>query len=92
MHSTYVIKKPVVTEKGTFAMNELNRYMFQVDLRASKDQIRKAIEELYKVSVEKVNTQTRKGKYRRYKYGLTRESDVKLASVRLKEGDTIELF
>lgn len=92
MHSTYVIKKPVVTEKGTFAMNELNRYTFEVDLRASKDMIRNAIEELYKVKVEKVNTQTRKGKQRRYRYGLTKESDVKLASVRLKEGDSIELF
>ncbi|MBX3385903.1 MAG: 50S ribosomal protein L23 [Phycisphaeraceae bacterium] len=92
MHATHVIKKPVVTEKGTFAMNELNRYTFQVDLRASKDQIRKAVEDLYKVKVEKVNTQTRKGKMRRYRYGLTQESTIKLASVRLKDGDTIELF
>lgn len=92
MHSTHVLKKPIVTEKGTYAMNELNRYTFQVDPRATKDQIRKAVEDLYKVKVEKVNTQTRKGKFRRFRYGLTQESTVKLASVRLKEGDTIELF
>lgn len=92
MHSTHVLKKPIVTEKGTYAMNEFNRYTFQVDPRATKDQIRKAVEDLYKVKVEKVNTQTRKGKFRRFRYGLTQESTVKLASVRLKEGDTIELF
>lgn len=92
MQAIYVIKKPVVTEKGTWGMNEQNRYMFQVDTRASKTDIKRAIEELYKVNVEKINTQIRKGKQRRYRYGLTKEQDVKLAAVKLREGDAIELF
>ncbi len=92
MDMHYVIKKPLVTEKGTFAMNELNRYLFEVDPRASKTDIKSAIEGIYKVKVQKVNTMTRRGKFRRMKYGLTQESSIKMASVRLKEGQTIELF
>ena len=88
----YAIKRPLVTEKGTFAMNEQNRYTFEVDPRADKNEIKAAIEALYKVKVEKVNTLTRRGKFRRMKYGLTQEASTKTAIVRLKEGSTIELF
>lgn len=87
-----VIKRPIVTEKGTFAMNEQNRYTFQVDPRATKNDIKAAIETLYKVKVEKVNTLTRRGKFRRMKFGLTQTPSTKTAIVRLKEGSTIELF
>lgn len=92
MDMHYVIKRPLVTEKGTFGMSELNRYLFEVDPRASKTDIKAAIEGIYKVKVQKVNTQTRRGKFRRMKFGLTQEASVKMASVRLKEGQTIELF
>jgi large subunit ribosomal protein L23 len=87
-----IIKKPLVTEKGTWAMNEQNRYAFQVDTRASKGDIKAAIEKIYNVKVEKVNTQVRKGVQRRLKYGLVQLSDTKTAIVRLKQGSTIELF
>lgn len=87
-----VIKKPLVTEKVTWGMNEQNKYMFQVDPRASKTDVKRAVEELYKVRVEKVNTQVRKGKFKRYRYGLTQESTTKVASVKLREGDRIDLF
>lgn len=92
MDMHYVIKRPLVTEKGTFGMSELNRYLFEVDPRASKTDIKSAIEGIYKVKVQKVNTLTRRGKFRRMKFGLTQESSIKMASVRLKEGQTIELF
>lgn len=92
MEAIYVIKKPLVTEKGTWGMNEQNRYVFQVDTKATKTDIKKAIEALYKVKVDKVNTQVHKGKFRRMKFGLTQEPTVKTASVRLKEGSTIDLF
>lgn len=92
MNPVEVIKRPVVTEKGTYGMNELNRYAFEVDTRASKSEIKAAIEALYKVKVEKVNTQVRKGKLRRMKSGLVQMPSVKTASVRLKEGSAIELF
>jgi large subunit ribosomal protein L23 len=87
-----IIRKPVVTEKGTWAMNEQNRYAFHVDPRATKGQIKEAVEKIYNVKVEKVNTQVRKGVQRRLKYGLVQMSDTKTAVVRLKEGSTIELF
>ena len=92
MDSSYVIKRPLVTEKSTFHMNELGRYAFEVAPRATKMDIKKAIETLYKVKVVGVNTQTRKGKSRRLKYGVVQEPKRKQAIVRLREGDAIELF
>jgi large subunit ribosomal protein L23 len=92
MEATHVIKKPLVTEKGTWAMNEQNRYSFEVDVRASKVDIKQAIESLYKVKVEKVNTRVCKGHQRRLRYGLVITKAVKTAQVRLKEGNRIELF
>lgn len=91
MDSTYVIKKPLLTEKSTIASNEQGRYSFQVDLRASKDDIKKAVESLYKVKVVKVNTQVRKARDRMYRYGKVDGKITKLAHVRLAEGQTIEL-
>ncbi len=92
MEAHFVIKKPLVTEKGTYVMNEQGRYTFEVDPRASKTDIKSAVESLYKVKVEKVNTLTRRGKFRRMKFGLTQMSCTKTAVVRLKKGDAIELF
>jgi large subunit ribosomal protein L23 len=92
MESHFVIKRPTVTEKGTYVMNEQGRYTFEVDPRANKNDIKTAVEAIYKVKVEKVNTLTRRGKFRRMKFGLTQESCTKTAVVRLKKGDTIELF
>lgn len=92
MHSTHVIRKPVVTEKSTFAMNERNQYTFEVDRRATKTDIKRAVEELYDVKVEHVTTRIRKGKERRLRYGWVRDRAVKSATVRLREDDTIELF
>ncbi len=54
----YIIKKPILTEKSTEAMNELSRYTFHVDRRATKTDIRGAIESLYGVTVEGVQTRT----------------------------------
>jgi large subunit ribosomal protein L23 len=92
MDATYIIKRPLITEKSTFAMNELGQYAFEVDPRASKPEIKAAIESLYKVRVVSVNTQIRKGKERRLKYGYVTEPISKRALVRLHPDDTIELF
>jgi large subunit ribosomal protein L23 len=88
----YIIKKPILTEKSTEAMNELGRYTFHVDRRATKTDIKGAIESLYGVNVEGVQTRTLKGKNKRLKYGYVRETTVKTATVRIKEGEVIELF
>ena len=92
MQSHYVIKRPILTEKSTFAMNERGQYAFEVDPRATKVDVKRAVEELYKVKVVGVNTQNRKGKQRRLKYGLVKEPTTKKATVRLAEGQTIDLF
>ncbi len=92
MDATYVIKKPLLTEKSTFAMNEEARYTFLVDCGASKDEIKRAVESLYGVKVVGVTTQNRKGRERRLKYGWVTEKVTKKATVRLAEGQTIELF
>ncbi|HLO42009.1 MAG TPA: 50S ribosomal protein L23 [Phycisphaerales bacterium] len=91
MQAHDIIKKPLLSEKNTEAQ-EIGRYSFLVDNRASKDEIKDAIQKLYKVEVVQVNTQVRKGKIRRMKVGMIRESDTKKATVRVKSGQTIELF
>lgn len=92
MHPIHVIKKPILTEKSTYAMNERKQYSFLVDRTATKDEIKKAVESLYKVRVVGINTQTRKGKHRRLRYGMVTESTTKKATVRLHADDAIELF
>lgn len=88
----YVIRKPVLTEKSTEAMNGFGRYTFEVDRRATKTEIRAAVESLYGVHVEGIQTRTLKGKVKRLKYGYVREKLVKTATVRLRDGENIELF
>ncbi len=92
MEPIYVIKRPLVTEKATYHANENGRYSFVVDRKATKDDIKRAVEALYKVKVVGVQTQVRKGKERRLKYGWVQERETKKATVRLREGDNIELF
>ncbi|USN98967.1 MAG: 50S ribosomal protein L23 [Phycisphaeraceae bacterium] len=88
----YIVKKPVLTEKSTEAMNEMGKYTFEVDRRATKTDIKNAIQSLYEVHVEGVQTKTEKGKLRRMRYGYVREKVRKVATVRLREGEVIELF
>lgn len=92
MDATYIIKKPLLTEKSTEAMNEQERYTFLVDRRATKDEIRDAVQTIYGVKVVGINTQIRKGKERRLKYGWVTETKTKKATVRLAPGQTIDLF
>ncbi len=92
MEPTTVIKKPLITEKTTFASNEVNRYAFQVDRGATKPQIKRAIEQLYGVRVVSVATQNHPGKLRRYRYGQIRTSPTKRAIVKIHTDDKIELF
>jgi len=92
MDATYIIKRPLLSEKSTFAMNEQKRYSFLVDRRASKSDIKNAVQDIYKVRVVGVNTQVHKGKQRRMKYGLVEEATTKTAVVRLHPEDSIELF
>ena len=91
MEPTNVIKAPLVTEKSTYGA-ESNRYTFKVDTRASKQQIKRAVESLYGVRVIRVSTQNRPGKLRRFRYGYVQTPPTKLAVVRVHADDRIELF
>jgi large subunit ribosomal protein L23 len=87
-----VIVSPVVTEKGTMAGEKANQVVFRVRPQASKDLIRQAVEELFKVTVLKVRTSNFLGKERRRGAIRGRKSDWKKAYVTLKAGDRIEFF
>jgi large subunit ribosomal protein L23 len=89
-----VILSPLVTEKGTHQSTHPNHnaYSFQVNLWANKQQIKHAVEELFNVRVEKVRTQLRVGKKRRYRFRQGRLSHWKKAIVRLHPEDKIEFF
>ena len=91
MNAHDVIIRPIVSEKS-YDLMEQNRYTFEVDRRASKPQIARAVEEIFGVSVSKVNTMNMRGKPRRLRYNKGLSRSWKKAIVTLKEGDTIDLF
>ena len=88
-----VLIRPVISEKS-YALMEDGAYLFVVDPRASKVQIREAVEETFNVRVESVNTLNRKGKRKRNRRQATfgKRPDSKRAIVRLRGEDRIELF
>jgi large subunit ribosomal protein L23 len=87
-----IIIRPVISEKSYNLIEMENQYTFQVDRRANKNQIKRAVEEAFDVKVYKVNTVNVKSKPKRQ--GLTRGRTAawKKAVVRLAEGDRIDLF
>jgi large subunit ribosomal protein L23 len=86
-----VLKKPLITEKSTSLLQD-NKYTFVVDPRANKTEIKQAVESIFKVKVEKVNTMNVKGRKKRVRGIPGRTSDSKKAIVTLKKGDKIEIF
>jgi large subunit ribosomal protein L23 len=91
-----IIVKPIITEKMTAEAEKLNRYGFIVDRKANKIQIKKAVEEMYGVTVKSVNTQQYVGKVktRNTTRGLAigRVNRTKRAMVTLKSGDAIDFY
>jgi large subunit ribosomal protein L23 len=85
-----VIVAPVITEKATIA-SEQNKFVFKVRPDATKHQIKAAIERLFDVKVEAVNTLVRKGKKKVFKGTRGVRSDVKSAVVTLAEGQKIDV-
>jgi large subunit ribosomal protein L23 len=87
-----IIRRPLVTEKSTSLMGEL-KYVFQVDNRANKVEIKKAVEELFDVKVKDVNTIRMTGKVKRMGLHSGRRPNWKKAVVTLAEGSKpIEIF
>lgn len=84
-----IIKALIRTEKSTLYEPE-GKYLFLVDKSSNKIQIKRAVEEIYKVKVEDVNTFVSLGKMRRVRHQLGKTADTKKAIVTLKEGQKIE--
>ena len=85
-----VIVSPAITEKSTMA-SEQNQVVFNVAKKATKPEIKAAIEALFGVKVVGVNTLVRKGKVKRFRGTIGQQSDVKRAIVTLKDGDSIDV-
>jgi large subunit ribosomal protein L23 len=93
MDAYHIIRKPLITEKST-GLKESNREVcFEVAATANKSEIKKAVEHLFKVKVERVRTQNRHGKEKRVGRNVGRKSDWKKAYVKLRAGEKmIEYF
>jgi len=91
--SYQVILRPIITEKSTWLKDKNREVCFEVDRRANKIEIKKAVEQLFKVKVERVRTQSKRGKRRRVGRSEGKKKDWKKAYVKLKEGEKmIEFF
>jgi large subunit ribosomal protein L23 len=92
MTSFDIIKTIRITEKGTLLAEKHNQYTVVADRRATAPQIKRAVQDLFKVKVQRVNTQNVRGKARRQNTAAAgRTSDWKKAIITLKEGEKIEL-
>ena len=85
-----IIRSPVITEKSTL-VSENNQVVFNVASMATKPEIKNAVEALFSVKVKAVNTLNRKGKVKRFRGIVGKQSDVKKAIVTLQEGSTIDV-
>ena len=92
MNLYQIIKKPIITEKSSLLKELQNRYLFSVDLQASKPQIKAAVEKMFKVKVLDVHTAVFRGKLRRVGSNSGKRSNWKKAIVTLNIGDKIEFF
>jgi large subunit ribosomal protein L23 len=85
-----ILLAPVVSEKSYGLLDE-GKYTFIVDPRANKSEIKRAVEQVFGVTVASVNTANRQGKKRRTRFGIGQRKDTKRAIVTLKDG-TIDIF
>jgi len=91
MNNFEVLRKPIVTEKST-TLQEAGRYVFEVAPKATKHQIKQAVEQIFEVEVLKVNTMNVKGKGKRFGPRIVMQPSWKKAIVKLAPGETITIF
>ena len=93
-HPYHVIKSPILSEESTIQMESHNKYVFRVDPRANKKQIKQAVERQFNVAVTSVNTMNYAGKFAggRFRGSPGRKPSWKKAIVTLKAGDSIDLI
>jgi len=87
-----VLKRPLVTEKSTLEKESMNKLHFEVERWANKIEIKRAVEEIFKVDVLQVRTMTVKGKLKRAGRHFTKRPDWKKAVVTIKPGQRVEFF
>jgi large subunit ribosomal protein L23 len=87
-----VIRAPLISEKGSLLTEGANQVLFKVRPDANKIEVKRAVEALFKVKVEKVRVARYLGKIRRVGRSMGRRSDWKKAYVTLREGDKIDFF
>lgn len=92
MNYQALIKRPVVSEKSTMQKEVSNQISFEVDRKANRIEIKKAIQSLFSVQVEAVRTLQIKGKFKRRGRIIGKRKDWKKAIVTLKPGERIEFF
>ena len=84
-----ILKKPITTEKST-NLQQFNQYTFLVSKETNRNEIKQAIEKIFKVKVTKINTSIIRGKAKSFKGNFGFRNDTKKAIVTLKEGNTID--
>lgn len=87
-----VIKRPLFTEKGMDLKERENKLLIEVNPAANRHEIKKAMEEIFKVKVEKVATIIVKGKEKRYGRSVGRRSDRKKAIITLRKGEKLDFI
>ncbi len=93
MKSIYtVIKRPLFTEKGAMFKEGENKVLVEVAIGANKLDIKKAVEEIFKVKVEKVATVTTEGKWKKYGKSIGKRPDRKKAIITLKKGEKLDFI
>ena len=85
-----VLEGPHVSEKAAIVADTNNQYVFRVAINATKAEIKKSVEQLFKVKVDNVRTLRVKGKVKRTRYGLSTKSTWKKAYVKLEQGQEID--
>ena len=84
-----ILKKPITTEKST-NLQQFNQYTFEVSKNSNSNEIKQAIEKIFKVKVLKINTSILRGKMKSFKGTYGFRNDRKKAIVTLQEGNTID--
>ena len=92
MNPYEIVKRPLITEKGSIQKEVYNQLSFEVDRKANRVEIRHAVEKIFNVRVVKVRTMQMKGKVKRVGRTLGKRRDWKKAIVTLAGGENIEFF
>jgi large subunit ribosomal protein L23 len=92
MHIEQVLIKPMLTEKASVGTENFNRYAFQVQPKANKNQIKEAVEKMFDVKVVNVKTAILPGKVKRTGRFTKKSASTKKAYIQIQEGQKLELF